>query len=591
MASIKRVCMQVAVAGVVAGGGSAVAAAVASAEPAVSDSTPSAGASPTASGRTTGPPARSRAATAPAPAAAATGGSAVTISKNTARSRMGSRASLRGKPAVDVPPITPVPRRQATTAPASADVAVAAPIPAPAPPAPASVPVLPVLPALPAAPASAVTVTGSAATTRRAAPAAATVQLVDTPTHVLLLGVDGTNLSKILEYTYDEPDSGFRAAMDEGITGATSLVGHTTISGPSWSAILTGAWDTKTGVINNIFNPAPYDAWPTVFNLIEYNRPAVNTAMVANWKYMNDIADAGGYPADVNEFVGFTNSWEDTDDEVAARTIDLINAVGGSDSAFIFSYQVAVDEAGHAHGGGSPEYAAAVVNTSENIKTILDAVAAWELANPGEQWTVIITTDHGHQQSVGFGHGFQSPDETSSFVIVDIEGDDTRDGQQNLAYTTADITPTIVDLFGIAQRSDFDGVPVQTKATSIVDPGANLKPALNDAIAMYGYPDIGTNIALGIRTVFASIPYFLDGFVTSITGQLQAIVDQDIFLISALAGLTELAVQFTGDILVGVTQAIARVVATLTGSGVIAPTDPPLPAPPAAVLPDSAVLA
>ena len=590
MASIKRVCMQVAVAGVVAGGGSAVAAAVASAESGASDSTPSAGASPSDSGRTTGPPARSRAraAAAPAPAAAATGGSTVTVLKNTPTNNERSRASLRGTPAVDVRPITPVPRRQAATTPAAADVAAEAPMPAPAAPAPASVPVLPVLPA---APASAGTVTGSAATTRRAAPAAATVQLVDTPTHVLLLGVDGANLSKILEYTYDEPDSGFRAVMDEGITAATSLVGHTTISGPSWSTILTGVWDTKTGVINNIFDPAPYDAWPTVFNLIEYNKPAVNTAMIANWKYMNDIADAGGYPADVNEFVGFTSSWEDTDDEVAARTIDLINAVGGSDSAFIFSYQVAVDEAGHAHGGGSPEYAAAVVNTSENIKTILDAVAAWELANPGEQWTVIITTDHGHQQSVGFGHGFQSPDETSSFVIVDIEGDDIRDGQQNLAYTTADITPTIVDLFGIAQRSDFDGVPVQTKATSIVDPGANLKPALNDAIAMYGYPDIGTNIALGVRTVFASIPYFLDGFVTSIAGQLQAIVDQDIFLISALAGLTELAVQFTGDILVGVTQAIARVVATLTGSGVIAPTDPPLPVPPAAALLDSAVLA
>ena len=570
MASIKRVCLQVAVAGVVAGGGSVVAAAVASAESGASDSTPSAGA-PTDSGRPTGPPARSRAraATAPAAAAAATGGSTVTIQKNIPTDNARSRASLRGKSAVDVPPITTVPRRLAATATAAADIAVA----------------------LPTAPTSAVTVTGSAATTRRAASAAATVQLVDTPTHVLLLGVDGTNLSKILEYAYDEPDSGFRSAMDEGITGATSLVGHTTISGPSWSTILTGAWDTKTGVINNIFNPAPYDAWPTVFNLIEYTKPAVNTAMIANWKYMNDIADAGGYPADVNEFVGFTNSWEDTDDEVAARTIDLIDATGGSESAFIFSYQVAVDEAGHAHGGGSPEYAAAVVNSSENIKAILDAVAAWELANPGEQWTVIVTTDHGHQQSVGFGHGFQSPDETSSFVIVDIEGDDTRDGQQNLAYTTADITPTIVDLFGIAQRSDFDGVPVQTKATSIVDPGANLKPALNDAIAMYGYPDIGTNIALGVRTVFASIPYFLDGFVTSITGQLQAIVDQDIFLISALAGLTELAVQFTGDILVGVTQAIARVVATLTGSGVIAPTDPPLPAPPAAVLLDSAVLA
>ena len=233
MASIKLVCMQVAVAGVVAGGGSAVAAAVASAESGASDSTPSAGASPSDSGRTTGPPARSRAraAAAPAPAAAATGGSTVTVLKNTPTNNERSRASLRGKPAVYVRPITPVPRRQAATTPAAADVAAEAPMPAPAAPAPASVPVMPVLPA---APASAGTVTGSAATTRRAAPAAATVQLVDTPTHVLLLGVDGANLSKILEYTYDEPDSGFRAVMDEGITAATSLVGHTTISGPSW---------------------------------------------------------------------------------------------------------------------------------------------------------------------------------------------------------------------------------------------------------------------------------------------------------------------------------------------------------------------
>lgn len=81
---------------------------------------------------------------------------------------------------------------------------------------------------------------------------------------------------------------------------------------------------------------------------------------------------------------------------------------------------------------------------------------------------------------------------------------------------------------------------------SIVTP-VNLSQALNDAIGMYGYPSIGTDLALGTRTIFASIPYFIDGFVSSITGQLQAIVDQDIFVISALAGLTELAVQFLGD--------------------------------------------
>ncbi len=630
MTSIKQVCLRVAVAGVVAGGASAAATAVANAEPSASDSTRSSGASAADSARTAGTANRSRvrgakpvaaAAAAAARGAAAAGPSTTTTVKKDVR----PRAALRSKPAdvsvaipsalaprahaVAAPPESipaspqnpgPIQAPAAVQAPAAATAAVqvaaaAPPVaePAPAAPAPASAPALPVLPipALPVPPASAVTVTASATNTRRTVPAAAAAaQVADTPTHVLLIGTDGTNLSKILEYTYDQPDSGFRALMDGGITGATSLVGHTTISGPSWTTILTGAWDNKTGVINNLFDPAPYDAWPTAFNLIEYNKPDVTTAVVANWQYINDMGAAGGYPADINEFVEFTNTWEDTDDEVAARTIDLINNTAATDSAFVFSYQVGVDEAGHLHGGGSPEYEAAVINTSENIKAILDAIDSWETANPGQEWTVIVTTDHGHQESVGFGHGFQSPNETSSFVIFDIEGDDTNDGDQNLAYSITDVTPTIVDLFGIAQRSDFDGAPLQTKSTSILDPGPNLEQTLDDAIAMYGYPDVGTDIALGARTVFASIPYFLDGFVTSITDQLQSVVDQDIFLISALAGLTELAVQFTGDVLVGVTQAIARVVATLTGAGVIAPTDPPLPAPPAAVLLDPTVL-
>ena len=413
--------------------------------------------------------------------------------------------------------------------------------------------------------------------------ASAVAPAADAPVHVLLIGTDGTNLSKVLA---DPANVGFFNLMDQSVTGTATLVGHTTISGPSWSTIMTGAWDTKTGVINNLFNPAPYRSWPTAFNLIEYYKPATATSIIADWAYMNDMAAAGGYPADENIFFGFTDSWAATDAEVVNKTIELIGSAATDTSSFMFSYQVQVDEAGHSYGGGSPEYAEAVTNVSNNIQQIMDAVAARELAY-GEEWTVIVTTDHGHQQSVGFGHGFQSPNETSSFVIFDLAGDSANDGNQNLNYSTADITPTIVDLFGISQRSDFDGVPMNSNAAvlnSIVSP-VNLSQALNDAIGMYGYPNIGTDIALGVRTVFASVPYFIDGFVTSITGQLQSIVDQQIFIISALAGLTEAAVQFAGDGLVAVTQALARVVATLTGSGVIAPSDPPLPAPPTAALP------
>ncbi len=534
MTTIKQVCLGVAVAGVVAGGGTAIGTAVASAD--TTDSTASAGRSANAT-----PAAQPR-------------------SRNTARPAAAATAAR--KPASA--PKAAASRRSAT---------IAAALPSAPAPAPAPASVLPFVAAGAATPPS----------RRAAVVASAVAPAADAPVHVLLIGTDGTNLSKVLA---DPANVGFFNLMDQSVTGTATLVGHTTISGPSWSTIMTGAWDTKTGVINNLFNPAPYRSWPTAFNLIEYYKPATATSIIADWAYMNDMAAAGGYPADENIFFGFTDSWAATDAEVVNKTIELIGSAATDTSSFMFSYQVQVDEAGHSYGGGSPEYAEAVTNVSNNIQQIMDAVAARELAY-GEDWTVIVTTDHGHQQSVGFGHGFQSPNETSSFVIFDLAGDSANDGNQNLNYSTADITPTIVDLFGISQRSDFDGVPMNSNAAvlnSIVSP-VNLSQALNDAIGMYGYPNIGTDIALGVRTVFASVPYFIDGFVTSITGQLQSIVDQQIFIISALAGLTEAAVQFAGDGLVAVTQALARVVATLTGSGVIAPSDPPLPAPPTAALP------
>ncbi|MGI9163998.1 MAG: alkaline phosphatase family protein [Mycobacterium sp.] len=522
MTTIKEVCLGVAVAGFVAGAGSAVATAVANAD--TGEATASTGSSTSA-----GPVSHARS-RGPAVKAAA--------------------AAQRNRAAVTKVPAAPAASRQrgaAVAAPGGPGASFAA-------------------------------VRGRAAVASAVAAVAA-----DEPVHVLLIGTDGTNLSKVLA---DPANVGFFNLMDQSVTGAATLVGHTTLSGPSWSTILTGAWDTKTGIVGNLFNPAPYNSWPTAFNLLEYNKPEIATSIVADWKYLNDMADAGGYPVDQNFYYSFSTSWADTDTEVVNKTINLINTTPADASSFMFSYQAQVDEAGHSYGGGSPEYAQAVTNVSNNIQQIMDAVSARELAT-GEDWTVIVTTDHGHQQSLGFGHGFQSPNETSSFVILDLAGDSANDGKQNLNYSVADITPTIVSLFGVPQRSDFDGVPMDTDPavlSSIVTP-VNLKQALGDAVGMYGYPDTGTSITLGIRTVFAAIPYFIEGFVTSITGQLQSIVDQQIFVISTLAGATELAVQLIGDGLVGVTEAVARVVASLTGAGSIAPTDPPLPAPPVAALP------
>ena len=95
-----------------------------------------------------------------------------------------------------------------------------------------------------------------------------------TQQHVLVIGVDGTNLSRILADDYNE---NFFDLMDTSTTAAASIVGHTTISNPSWTAILTGVWGERTGVINNVFTPWTYDKFPTVFNQLETLNPAIGT--------------------------------------------------------------------------------------------------------------------------------------------------------------------------------------------------------------------------------------------------------------------------------------------------------------------------
>jgi hypothetical protein len=355
---------------------------------------------------------------------------------------------------------------------------------------------------------------------RRTAPAASqytVTQLDPTPNsvladptpNVLVIGVDGTNLSRILA---DAENDNFFALMDDGTTAASSIVGHTTISGPSWSAILTGVWSERTGVINNVFTPWTYDRWPTVFNQLETHNPDIDTTAIANWNVINAMSGAGSIPVDTNVYIaqieGDTN-WLETDDAVGDATVDAIENTAAGAPSFLFSYFVGVDENGHLYGGASPQYAEAIRNVDDNLGDILAAVEAWETANPDEgEWTIIVVTDHGHQPQKGFGHGFQTPDETATFVIA--SGPDFNDGFVNPDYEIVDTTPTVLTLFGAPTPTYFDGVSLTTLGGSDVDPGpGNLHQALEDMIATNRSPDFFTNVALSLRTIFATIPYYV----------------------------------------------------------------------------------
>ena len=457
-----------------------------------------------------------------------------------------------------------------------ADVAIEQPAPQPAPEAPAPA-VLPMALA---------TLAGAREESERAALRSSAVAppeielLADTSPNVLVIGVDGTNLSRVLA---DLANTNFFGLIQDGTTAPASIAGHTTISNPSWTSILTGAWGEKTGVINNVFTPWTYDDWPTVFTQLEAFNSAIQTTSIANWNVISAIAGAGTTPADeiidIGQIEGDTD-WLLTDDAVGDATELAIMAADPMVPNFVFSYFVGVDENGHMYGGASPQYAAAIRNVDRNLGEILQAVDAWE-ALTGEQWTILVVTDHGHQPQQGFGHGFQSPDETSTFVIAE-NPNLFAAGAINLKYQIVDVTPTVMTLFGGTPSTDSDGVSLTTLGSSDVFPVNDdeaLRGALQDAIAMYGYPDIGTNIALGVRTIAATVPYIVYGLTESLTAGLQQIVDQEIFLISPLAALAIVPVRLIGNLTYVVTNVVAQIVARLTGvtGASIFPLWPPAP--------------
>jgi hypothetical protein len=333
----------------------------------------------------------------------------------------------------------------------------------------------------------------------------------------LVIGIDGTNLSRVIA---DPENDNFVELMGTSTNSAPSIVGHTTITNPSWTAIFTGAWDNKTGVINNVYTPGTYDRWPTVFTQLETYDPDIKTKAITDWDVTGAIAASGSVRAD--EIVYITqvpgdDDWSMTDAAVTDEAVKSILGEGGREIPnFLALHLIQVDENGHRYGGDSEEYKLAVRRTDENLGAILEAVRMREEAtgcgrgaDTCEDWTVIVVTDHGHQPQRGFGHGFQSPDETETFVIVD--GPQFGDSVYNPDYEIVDVTPTVLSLFGAPECRNCDGVPLMSLRGSDSDPVTQeqLQDLLKAQIAANDYPNIVTNVALSLRTVTAFLPYFV----------------------------------------------------------------------------------
>ncbi|MFV0494455.1 PE domain-containing protein [Mycobacterium sp.] len=378
----------------------------------------------------------------------------------------------------------------------------------------------------------------------------------------LLIGVDGTNLASILADPAGTPN--FHALMNRSVTSASTIVGHTSISNPSWTTIQTGVWGETAGVSNNVFTPWTYDDWPTVYNQLEAaHGDRVNTTVIAAGASFTDIAEAGAYPADNIQFVpqvAGDDSWSATSNLVGQQGQAAILAADPAKGNFIFTYFNSPDSNAHAFGGDSPQYTAAIQNVDANLGSpggggLLGAVASWEAAN-GEQFSTLVVTDHGElgpAQIGGITHGFQSPRETANFLIFDQAGNDTRDGFINNAWQIVSTTPTIMDQFGIPTLPYMQGAPLTSSVFdgTYVDPGANLFSVLSADCAAQGYPDTATTVRLTARTLASSAPYLIYDPIQTVVNAVPSFLQLPVSWLGAGIYQTlnipaQIAVRFTG---------------------------------------------
>ncbi|WP_203217789.1 alkaline phosphatase family protein [Nocardia terpenica] len=167
-----------------------------------------------------------------------------------------------------------------------------------------------------------------------------------TVNRVAVIGIDGCLYGEAMAAITPN----LRRLAAEGTLSRYSIVPHTTVSCPSWSAALTGVWDTRTGICDNADTCAPgrLADHPTVFNRIKCAAPQRKTASLATWDTIGMIARAGDPHADQivtageNPY-GTYGCEAEVDTATAAATVTAI-AVG---TDFVFTHLDQVDIAGH----------------------------------------------------------------------------------------------------------------------------------------------------------------------------------------------------------------------------------------------------
>jgi len=238
-------------------------------------------------------------------------------------------------------------------------------------------------------------------------------------TKILLIGIDGLILLRAIE----SGSAPTLAALKEEGFYAPLVVEAPTWSGPGWSTILTGSTHAEHGVKDNRFIGHNLLHRPDLLSRAYYQDQSTTTFAAAGWPPIVDPSGLGpiiherreqqlAYKHRVLVRDGETHGYKTVDAEIGHAALFAIKNFAPDVS---FVYFCGADEVGHVRGVVDNHYLEAITRIDNMVAQLEFAVAHRAIEN-GEQWLIVLTTDHGHVDAGG--HGGDSEQERASFVIA-----------------------------------------------------------------------------------------------------------------------------------------------------------------------------
>ena len=243
-----------------------------------------------------------------------------------------------------------------------------------------------------------------------------------------------------------------------------------TISAPGYMSLLTATWANKHNVRGNS-NQSPNYAYWNIFRIVEAVDASRTTALFSTWLDNRTVIVGEGRPNAGNFRVdhsvdGFERDTVAFPHDAASRYIMAIDdrvtteaaeyiAAKGPDLSWVYLQHT--DDVGHAHGDSETFYTA-VQQADARVGRIWNAVKRRQAL--GENWMLVVTTDHGRDATTGKGHGSQSARERTTWIVTNQSGLTSR--FTNGTAAIVDIAPSILQHLRIAipaaVAKEMDGV-------------------------------------------------------------------------------------------------------------------------------------